>query len=348
MGRKPLLILAVCSIFLFPIPLHAVTHEVSIGDNFFSPNDLTITVGDTVRWTYDGSRMHDATADDGSWRSPTSSSIDFSRTFNSVEEVLYYCTVHSSPGRDISSNMNGRINVVAAEENQAPTANFDFNCTDLDCDFTDQSTDSDGTIASWSWNFDDGGSSSTQNPSHSFASAGTYSVTLTATDNDGADDSITRSVTVSETMADPIVINAFMGDAWFYPVTDGQGFLIIVWEDIEFMFVAWYTFDTERPPDEVIAALGAAGQRWLTASGGYAGDTATLDVFLSTGGVFDSPEPPVTTGPDPVGTMVIKWTSCNSAVLTYDLPTFGVMGEIPIERIVGTYVPLCEQAQPEP
>ena len=71
-----------------------------------------------------------------------------------------------------------------------------------------------------------------------------------------------------------------------------------------------------------------------------------IPLIHSTGGVFDSPVPPVKTGPDPVGTMVIKWTSCNSAVLTYDLPTFGVMGEIPIERIVGTYVPLCEQAQP--
>ena len=171
---------------------------------------------------------------------------------------------------------------------------------------------------------------------------------MCSSDLDGAEDSINRSVSVEEDSEPAVLINAYMSDAWYYPITDGQGFLIIVWDDIGFMFVAWYTFDTERPPDEVIAALGAAGQRWLTASGGYAGDTATLDVFLSTGGVFDSPEPPVTTDPDPVGTMVIKWTSCNSAVLTYDLPTFGVMGEIPIKRIVENYIPLCEQAQPEP
>ena len=141
-------------------------------------------------------------------------------------------------------------------------------------------------------------------------------------------------------------INAGLNDAWFNLATAGQGFLISVFPDRKEMFVAWFTFDTERPPEDVTAMLGDPGHRWLTASGGYAGDTATLDVFLSTGGVFDSPVPPVTTGPDPVGTMVIKWNSCNSAVLTYDLPTFGVMGEIPIERIVGTYIPLCEQAQP--
>jgi PKD repeat protein len=336
------LLLLLCPIFVW-----AATHDVMVGNNFFSPNNLTIEVGDTVRWTNNSGRTHDVTADDFSWASETSSSFTFQRTFNSVEEILYHCTVHSSPGRAIGSNQNGRINVIQADENQPPTANFSFNCAALDCDFTDTSTDSDGTIASWSWDFDDGGASSAQNPSHSFAAAGTYSVGLTATDDDGAEGSINRSVSVEEDSEPAVLINAYMSDAWYYPITDGQGFLIIVWDDIGFMFVSWYTFDTERPPDEVIAALGEAGHRWLTASGGYAGDTATLDVFLSTGGVFDSPEPPVTTGPDPIGTMVIKWTSCNSAVLTYDLPTFGVMGEIPIERIVGTFIPPCEAGQPE-
>ncbi len=346
MGRKLLLILAICGFFSFPLSIHAVTHNVTIGDNFFSPNDLTITVGDTVRWTYSGSRTHDATADDGSWASPTSSSIDFSRTFNSVEEVLYHCTVHSSPGRDINSNQNGRINVVQAVENQPPTANFSFNCTDLDCDFTDTSTDSDGTIASWSWDFDDGGSSSAQNPSHSFPAAGNYSVSLIATDDDGVDDFINRIVTVSEAMPDPIVINRGMTDAWFNPATDGQGMLIVVWEDIKFVFLAWFTFDTERPPEDVMAILGEPGHRWLTAQGPYDGDTATLELVLTSGGVFDSGDPEAVNDPDPYGTITIKWTSCNEGILSYDIPSLGLTGDIPITRIVTENVPLCEAGQP--
>ena len=267
MGRKRLLILAAFCLFSFPLPIHAVTHDVSIGDNFFSPNDLTIYVGDTVRWTYNGGRTHDATADDFSWASPTSSSINFSHTFNSVEEVLYHCTVHSSPGQNRNTRMNGRINVTQAE--------------------------------------------------------------------DPPPDPVPETVT----------INSGMTDAWFNEPTDGQGMLIIVWENIEFMFMAWFTFDTERPPEDVMAILGEPGHRWLTAQGPYTGDTATLDVFLTSGGVFDSAEPRAITDQEPIGTVTIKWTGCNAAIATYDIPSLGLMGDIPIERIVLENVPLCEAGQ---
>lgn len=51
--------------------------------------------------------------------------------------------------------------------------------------FIDQSTDSDGHVVAWSWNFGDGGTSNQQNPSHHYAAAGTYTVTLTVTDDAG-------------------------------------------------------------------------------------------------------------------------------------------------------------------
>src|SRR5207247_5991696 len=67
--------------------------------------------------------------------------------------------------------------------NQAPVASFNQSCTDLTCNFTDTSFDSDGTIASRSWTFGDGGTSTAANPSHTYATGGTYTVTLTVTDN---------------------------------------------------------------------------------------------------------------------------------------------------------------------
>jgi len=331
--------------FFLPVSVQAVTHEVTIGDNFFSPNNLTINVGDTVHWSYSGSRVHDVTADDGSWNSPTSSNINYSRTFNSVAEVLYYCTVHSAPGRNINSNMNGRINVIQAVENQPPTANFSFDCTNLDCDFTDQSSDGDGTIASWSWNFDDGGSSSARNPAHSYAAAGTYSVSLAATDNDGAQGSISHNVTVSEAPPDAIVINSGMTDAWYDPATDGQGMLIMVWDSIKFVFMAWFTFDTERPPQDVTAILGEPGHRWLTAAGPFEGDTATLNIYLTAGGVFDAAQPPAITDQAPIGTATINWTACNAGILSYEIPSLGLSGDISIQRIVSENIPLCEAGQ---
>ncbi len=47
------------------------------------------------------------------------------------------------------------------------------------------SNDSDGSITGYAWNFGDGASSSAANPSHTYSSAGNYTVSLTVTDNDG-------------------------------------------------------------------------------------------------------------------------------------------------------------------
>jgi len=59
--------------------------------------------------------------------------------------------------------------------------------------FTDAST---GSLTSWQWYFGDGTSSTAQNPSHAFASAGSYSVTLTVM-NAAGQNSVTKTVTVA-------------------------------------------------------------------------------------------------------------------------------------------------------
>ena len=81
--------------------------------------------------------------------------------------------------------------------NQSPTATFTEGCTDLTCSFNSAgSGDPDGTIT-YSWTFGDGGTSSEPNPSHSYASGGTYTVTLEVRDDADATDDATRQVTVS-------------------------------------------------------------------------------------------------------------------------------------------------------
>lgn len=81
--------------------------------------------------------------------------------------------------------------------NTPPSANFTFSCSGLTCDFTDTSTDSGGTVVAWSWAFGDGTTSTQQHPSHTYAADGTYSVSLTVTDNEGATGSTSKSVSVS-------------------------------------------------------------------------------------------------------------------------------------------------------
>jgi serine protease len=82
--------------------------------------------------------------------------------------------------------------------NNPPTASFAYNCEGLTCSFTDTSTDSDGNVTSWSWNFGDASGASDQNPGHTYGIAGTYGVTLTVTDSGAATGTTTRTVTVSE------------------------------------------------------------------------------------------------------------------------------------------------------
>ncbi len=80
--------------------------------------------------------------------------------------------------------------------NPPPVANFSSTVSGLTVSFTDTSTDSNGTIASRSWNFGDSTTSTATNPSKTYSAAGTYTVALTVTDNGGASNTVNKSVTV--------------------------------------------------------------------------------------------------------------------------------------------------------
>ena len=82
--------------------------------------------------------------------------------------------------------------------NQAPVADFTYAVADLTASFTDQSSDADGSVVSWNWNFGDGSNSTAQNPSNTYAAGGTYTVALTVTDNKGATGSTSQAVTVTD------------------------------------------------------------------------------------------------------------------------------------------------------
>jgi hypothetical protein len=137
-------------------------------------------------------------------------------------------------------------------------------------------------------------------------------------------------------------INTGLNDAWYSPFTNGQGFLITVFPQIKQMFVAWFTYDTERPPEDVMATLGEPGHRWLTAQGSYEGNTANLTIFVTEGGVFDSPEPETSTNLDGDGILKIEFADCSEGLVSYEITSLGISGEIPIQRIAPDNIALCE------
>lgn len=82
--------------------------------------------------------------------------------------------------------------------NENPVAVARADCAFLDCDFgANGSYDPDGNITGYSWDFGDGSRSEGFSPNHTYASAGTYTVRLTVTDNNGATDFTTMQVTVA-------------------------------------------------------------------------------------------------------------------------------------------------------
>jgi hypothetical protein len=83
-----------------------------------------------------------------------------------------------------------------------PTAVFTASCTELSCSFTDGSSDADGTIVSRIWNYGDG-SSPSEVSAHTYAAGGTYSITLTVTDDAGAHGHATTEVPVSSAAPPP-------------------------------------------------------------------------------------------------------------------------------------------------
>lgn len=82
--------------------------------------------------------------------------------------------------------------------NFSPTAVFSTNCTLLDCGFdASNSSDADGTIASFDWDFGDGTAASGVNANHSYGGDGVFTIVLVVTDNDGASSSSSQTASVS-------------------------------------------------------------------------------------------------------------------------------------------------------
>ena len=174
-----------------------------------------MTVGSTIALTVTGST--DATKQYMTlkWTGATGSTVDVYRDGTFIKNEPNdgkYVNSRSLPGSPSYTYKVCRVGTSICSNNAtvtfggAPVPDFTSSCNGLACNFTDRSTDSDGTVTAWSWTFGDGGLSTVRSPSHTYASAGTYTVKLTATDNSGSAVQKTGSVTVSATGGSSITL----------------------------------------------------------------------------------------------------------------------------------------------
>ena len=175
-----------------------------IGGNTPPTADFTATCNDAdlVCSFTDASSDPDGSVASWSWDFGGTGSADLSDpqnptfAYDTAGSYTVTLTVADNEGAEDSA-----AKLVTPGENLAPTASFTFSTSNLTVSFTDTSEDSDGSIASWSWDFGDTTTSTSQNPSHTYASGGTYNVTLQVMDNEGETASVTQSVTVTEPQA---------------------------------------------------------------------------------------------------------------------------------------------------
>jgi hypothetical protein len=121
-------------------------------------------------------------------------------------------------------------------------------------------------------------------------------------------------------IADKVAIGPQHSGSWYGgPTRDGEGFLLEVLPTSE-LVTYWFTYDTN------------GRQIWIVGVGDIVGDVATVEGFITDGGVFGPAFDPLTVGRTFWGRLTFSFDSCNSGLMNYDSATLG-SGEMTIVRL---------------
>ena len=166
------------------VPTAAFTHTANNLNASFNAAGSSDTDGTIVSYAWDFG--------DGS--TGTTATATTTHAYAAAGTYSVKLTVTDDDGAT-SATTTKSITLVA---NKAPTAAFTFTTNNQNATFNAAgSSDTDGTVASYAWDFGDGLTGTTATPSHAYGLSGTYSVKLTVTDDDGATGTITKPVTVT-------------------------------------------------------------------------------------------------------------------------------------------------------
>jgi PKD repeat protein len=189
----------------------------------------------------------------------------------------YTVTLTATDDDGASDTTTGTVTAIVP--NQPPVAGFTYDCTGLACSFTDTSTDGDGTITNYEWGFGDGWGTNAQNPSHTYAAQGTYTVVHWVYDNGAASDTTSVSIDVGEAPVASFTVSCTDLTCDFTDTsTDAQG-AVVAW--------SWGFGDgntsTEQNPSHTYTAAGTYTVTLTATDDVAASDDFTSDVTVTSG-----------------------------------------------------------------
>ncbi len=190
---------------------------------------------------------------------------------------------------DTSRDWRGRAVFLApANVNEPPVADFTATCVELSCDLDGSvSTDPDGSVATYQWSIGGTGATAHQD----FAAAGGHQVTLTVTDNEGASDSVTKTVTAVAPAASDI---SFVGAGTYAGTAASAAPSVTVPSGVQAgdTLVLYGSFGLEGAAPATPSGWTEVGSRthtgmsskvWVTtATAGSSGSTVTVSLGSST------------------------------------------------------------------
>ena len=190
-----------------------------------------------------------------------------------VDEVAIYPTALSQAAIQAQYALR---NGGGGGANQPPVAAFTSSSAGLTASFDGSgSSDPDGAVTGYSWSFGDGTTGTGVTPSHPYGAAGTYSVQLTVTDNQGATGTTTRTVTVSTPVPGAIAADDFertVAGGWGSAQTGGT-----------------WTLTTAASNFAVSGGTGRMSMVPGTGPSAYLSSTSALNADLRTTFSFDKP-----------------------------------------------------------
>ncbi|MBD3225483.1 MAG: PKD domain-containing protein [Caldithrix sp.] len=229
----------------------------------------------------------------------------------------YTVTLSSSNSCDSDAETKTDYITVSEPSGSAPVADFSGTPTSgeapLTVSFTDQSTNE---PTSWSWDFGDGGTSTTQNPTYEYTSAGTYTVSLTATNDFGSDtETKTDYITVSEPAQQSMYVSALdVVKEAFWIVTRGSAEIRVVdgsGNPVSDATVTGSWSGSASDQDEVVTGSdgwATAKSSWVVGDGEF---TFCVDNVTKSGWTYDEAANVVTCGSTDGSSSVVQVTDVN-------------------------------------